>query len=482
MQVAMIIKILGMLLVLFGLTFFPPIWVDQWYQEGHSQPFVLAFLITFVLGIVCWFPYRRHLIDMSARDGFLITVIFWAALGLIGAIPFYLNAVPHLSIVDSVFESVSGLTTTGATVITHLDNQPHAILYYRQQLQFFGGLGFIILAVAILPMLGVGGMQLFHMEMSGPIKDHKLTPRITQTAKTLWLLYLGITILCSLSYKLCGMGSFDAICYAMATVSSGGFAPHDASMGFFPQISIKITCIFFMCIAAINHGLHYAAFFKRDLSIYLKDTECSTFFGIIAGSFILFWLTIYVFSQSAPGIPIIDVLFQIVSFITTTGFLTTNHSLWPFFMPLFLLYLGLLGGCAGSTSGGFKIIRVILLLKQGLREIRRLIHPHGHFVIKMQKQAVPSRITDAIWGFSAIYIALFSVLLMILLIFEADFLTAYSALITTISNTGPGLGNVALDFHALSTPSKWILSIAMIAGRLEILTLLVLFSPHFWRK
>lgn len=479
----MIIKILGILITLFGFTFFPPIWIDQWYHESHSQPFLFAFLITFVLGVACWFPNRRHAIDLSARDGFLITVLFWASLSLMGAIPFYLNPTPQLSFTDSVFESVSGLTTTGSTIISHLDTLPHAILYYRQQLQFFGGLGFIILAVAILPMLGIGGMQLFRMEISGPVKDHKLTPRITQTAKTLWLLYVGITIACALSYRLCGMGNFDAVCYAMATVSSGGYAPHDASIGHFSQISVKIVAIFFMCIAAINHGLHYAAFFKRSLAVYWEDTECRAFFWILVSSFFLFWLTAYVSSLSAStSIPIIDLLFQVVSFTTTTGFISTDQSVWPVFMPMMLLFLGLIGGCAGSTSGGFKVIRVLLLLKQGLREIKRLIHPHGHFVIKLHKQAVPTRITDAIWGFAAIYIALFSVLLLILLIFESDFLTAYSALISALSNAGPGLGSIALHFQSLSVPSKWILSFAMIAGRLEILTLLVLFSPVFWRK
>lgn len=481
MQITMIIKILGMLIVLFGCSFFPPIWIDIWYGEGHGQPFFYAFLITALIGLLCWFPYRKQVIDLSSRDGFLITVLFWVALGLIGAIPFYLSSAPFLTFTDSVFESVSGLTTTGSTIISNLDAQPHAILYYRQQLQFFGGLGFIILAVAILPMLGIGGMQLFRMEISGPNKDHKLTPRITQTAKTLWVLYLGIAIACTLAYKLCGMGNFDAICYAMATVSSGGYAPHDASMGYFSQNSIKITAIFFMCLAAINHGLHYAVLVKKSLSGYLKDTECRTFFWILAVSFCVFWITIY-FSPASTSISTVDLLFQVVSFTTTTGFVSTDHSAWPVFMPLMLLYLGMIGGCAGSTSGGFKVIRVILLFKQGLREIRRLIHPHGHFVIKLQKQAVPTRITDAIWGFSAGYILLFAILFLILLIFEADFLTTYSALITALSNTGVGLGDVALHFQTLSTPSKWILSVAMIAGRLEILTLLVLFAPHFWRK
>jgi trk system potassium uptake protein TrkH len=482
MQYTTILRILGLLLMLFSLTMVPPMLVETWYADGTMSSFYLSFLASFGLGFVTWFPLRHKAQDLRTRDGFLVVVLFWLALSLVGALPFYWSPYPSISFTDAFFESVSGITTTGSTVLTGLDYLPHAILYYRQQLQFLGGIGIIILAVAVLPMLGVGGMQLFKAEFTGPSKDNKLTPRITETAKAIWLIYVGMAILCALSYWLGGMSPFDAICYSFGTVSTGGFTPHDANMAFYPSPFLKIIAMIFMFLAAISFHLHFVAIRRQKIGLYSNDPELWLFIKIMLAAFALVW-TALVFWGLHKGTDnlLIDVLFEVVSLSTTAGLSAIDFSLWPSFIPLLLLFCGVIGGCAGSTSGGFKVIRMLLLQKQGAREIRRLVHPRGQYVIKISGKAVSPKVIEAIWGFLAMYITSFTILFLIMLISENDFLTAYTALIAAFSNIGPGLGQVAQNFSSLSDFSKWILSFAMLVGRLEIFTVLVLFSPTFWR-
>jgi trk system potassium uptake protein TrkH len=385
--------------------------------------------------------------------------------------------------VDALFESVSGITTTGSTVLVGLDHMPHSILYYRQQLQFLGGIGIIILAVAVLPMLGVGGMQLFKAEFTGPSKDNKLTPRITETAKAIWLIYVFLNLVCTLCYWLGGMDLFDAVCYAFATIATGGFAPHDASMGFYHSPFLKIMASLFMFLGAVSFNLHYWALGKQKFGVYSQDPELWFYIKFLLISFGVICVTHMVFGEHLKtNSLIVDTIFQLVSLATTTGFVSTDFSLWPSFIPILLLFCGVLGGCAGSTSGGIKVIRLLLLQKQGAREIRRLIHPRGQYVIKVGGKPVSPRVIDAIWGFLAIYITTFSVLLLFMLLTENDFYTAYTSLLGTISNSGPGLGKAAQNFSSFSDASKLILSIAILMGRLEIFTIIVLFSPTFWRN
>lgn len=482
MHFASIFRILGLLLMLFSLTLLPPILVEEWYRDGSLSAFVWSTLVIVLLGTLIWFPFRHHKKDLRSRDGFLVVVLFWTALCLVGALPFYLAPSPNISFTDAIFESVSGITTTGSTVLSSLDSLPHAILYYRQQLQFLGGIGIIILAVAILPMLGVGGMQLFRAEMTGPIKDNKLTPRIAQTAKAIWLIYVVMTIICGLAFWLGGMTPFDAVAYSFSTVSTGGYATHDASMGYFESPLLKFIAIIFMFLSAISFSLHFSAFHAKKVGCYNRDPELRMFVKIIFVSMIAVWVGFFLFSHPQDENTLIDSLFQVVSLCTTTGLVTTDFSLWPAYIPLMLLFCGVIGGCAGSTTGGLKVVRLLLLLKQGAREIYRLIHPHGHSSIKLGFTPVPNRVIEAIWGYLAIYFAIFSLFLLLLLLTEMDFLTAYTALVATFANIGPGLGNVASNFAGLSDLSKWILSFAMLVGRLEIFTVLVLFSPIFWRS
>ncbi|MFT6464494.1 TrkH family potassium uptake protein [Halopseudomonas laoshanensis] len=482
MQFTQIQRILGILLMLFSTSMLPAVAVGFFYGEQAREAFIVAFLITMVAGLVIWLPARHQRNELRTRDGYLIVVLFWLVLGLFGAVPLYLLDMPDLSIADSVFESFSGLTTTGATVITGLDTLPRTLLYYRQQLQWFGGMGIIVLAVAILPMLGVGGMQLYRAEMPGPLKENKLTPRIAETAKVLWYIYAGLTLVCALAYWAAGMSLFDAIGHSFSTVAIGGFSTHDASIGHYDSSLIELICILFMLISGINFALHFLAWRFRSVKSYWQDPECRAYILIIAALFIICAVILIHFQYYDVWTSIRYAAFQTVSIATTTGFGVTDFSAWPTVLPFLLLYASFIGACAGSTGGGMKVIRVLLLYKQGSRETKKLLHPHGVFPVKLGNKAVPDRVVEAVWGFCAVYVFAFAVLFLVLLGTGLDFVTAFSALTACINNLGPGLGEVSTHYGELSSTVKWILSFAMLLGRLEVFTLLVLFTPMFWRR
>ena len=466
--------------MLFSLTVLVPAAVAIVYEETTVQTFVTAFLITLAAGVLLWLP-SRSAVDLRSRDGFFITVLFYLGLGTFGALPIYLIEGMDTSFTDAVFESFSGLTTTGATVLTGLDDLPRSILFYRQLLQWLGGMGIIVLAVAILPMLGVGGMQLYRAESPGPVKDSKLTPRITETAKALWYVYLSLTILCSLSYWLAGMSAFDAICHSFSTVAIGGFSTHDASMAFFDSAAIEAIAVVFMLICGINFGLHFVAWNRHSIRPYLADMEVKLYLLILA---IVSLITVLILLQhDTTESAWRSGIFQAVSMATTTGFTTSNFSLWPSLIPVLLLLAAFSGGCAGSTAGGLKIVRVLLIYRQGLRELKRLVHPNGVFPIKLGKQVVSDRVIEAVWGFFSVYVIVFLTMVCLLMgLSDVDFITAFSAVGACLNNLGPGLGDVALNYQSLNEPSKWALVLAMLLGRLEIFTLLVLLTPAFWRR
>ena len=483
MQLLAIQRILGLLLMVFSITMLPPEVVSWLYADVARGPFLTAFLIILGAGLVLWLPAYGHRRELRVRDGFVIVVMFWVALCLCGAVPFVLSENPNLSVPDSVFESVSGLTTTGATVIQNIDDLPPSILFYRQQLQWLGGMGIIVLAVAILPMLGVGGMQLYRAETPGPMKDDKLTPRITETAKALWYIYLGLTVACALAYWLAGMSLFDAIGHSFTTVAIGGFSTHDASMGYFDSPLVEAIAVVFMTIAGVNFALHFRAWHRLSVKHYLADAELRTYLVLL--TVIAFITSAYLYlSGTYPGLveSLRHGIFQTVSISTTSGFTTTGYHDWPLFLPVLLLFSSFIGGCAGSTGGGLKVIRVLLLFKQGMREIARLVHPSAVVPIKIGGKPLSDRVVDAVWGFFATYVAVFTVLMLALMATGMDQPTAFSAMAASINNLGPGLGDVALHFGNISDVAKWILCLAMLLGRLEIFTLLVLLSPSFWRK
>jgi len=483
MQPIAIQRILGILLMLFSITMLPPILVSFIYDDGARSSFALAFIVTLSTGLVCWLPVNRSRRELRLRDGFLVVVLFWTVLGLFGALPLAFYDELGMSFTDAAFESISGLTTTGATVITGLDQLPHSILYYRQQLQWLGGMGIIVLAVAILPMLGIGGMQLYRAETPGPMKDSKLTPRITETAKALWYIYLGLTIMCALGYWLAGMNGFDAIGHSFSTIAIGGFSTHDASMGFFNSSLIELVAVIFMLLAGMNFALHFISWRTFSLAPYLQDSEARFYLGLLL--FVAMTTSAYLYFTGSIADPVDAIehgVFQTVSIGTTTGFTTTGYASWPGLLPVLLLFISFVGGCAGSTGGGMKVIRFVLLLKQGFRELTRLVHPSAQIPVKIGNKVMSDRIVNSVWGFFSAYVALFVIIMVILMATGLDQVTAFSAVAACMNNMGPGLGDVAAHYGDVSDIAKWVLCFAMLLGRLEIFTLLVLLTPTFWRK
>jgi len=478
-----VLRILGLLLMMFSMTMIFPVVVDLFYKEQSWSPFVESFGVTLFIGLLLWYPVRDSRKDLRLRDGFMVVAAFWAVLGVAGALPLLLADSLAMSVTDAVFESVSGLTTTGATVLGDLDELPKAILYYRQQMQWLGGMGIIVLAVAVLPMLGVGGMQLLRAETPGPVKDARLTPRITQTAKALWYVYVGFTGLCLISYMLAGMEFFDALCHAFSTVAIGGFSTHDLSIGHFNSTSIDMVAIVFMFLAGINFSLHFYAFRNVSIRHYGEDPEFKAygFMLLMLSATVIGALSFFNVATNA-NYSIIDGLFQAVSFATTTGFTTTNYADWPGALPVLLILASFVGGSAGSTAGGIKVIRCLLIVKQGWREIIRLVHPNAEIPVKLGKSAVPFRVVDAVWGFFSVYFVVFGIMLLLMMTTGLDQVTAFSAVAATLNNLGPGLGDVSAGFMTLNDAAKWIAILGMLLGRLEIFTLLVLITPTFWRR
>ncbi|MFK7885724.1 MAG: TrkH family potassium uptake protein [Gammaproteobacteria bacterium] len=483
MNLSVVQRIVGLLLMIFSVTMLPPVLVSLIYRDGGALAFLSGFALTLVAGFLLWVPVRRAALDLRLRDGFLVVAGFWVVLGMFGALPFYLSSEPQIGFTDAVFESISGLTTTGATVLVGLDQLPHAVLFYRQQLQWLGGMGIIVLAVAILPMLGVGGMQLYRAETPGPMKDSKMTPRVTETAKALWYIYLGLTVFCGVAFWAAGMNVFDAIGHAFSTVAIGGFSTHDASIGYFNNVTIEMITVVFMFLSGINFSLHFLAWRDARVKDYFRDPEFRAYTLVLGLVTIIVFVELFrtqEYTSLLEGFT--KSIFQAVSIGTTTGFTTANYSLWPGHLPVMLILASFVGGCAGSTGGGMKVIRWLLIYKQGVREISRLVHPSAEIPVKLGRKAVPNRVIEAVWGFFSVYTVLFSIMILILTFTGLDIVTAFSAVAASLNNLGPGLGDVASNFASVPPAAKWVSMGAMLLGRLEIFTLLVLFSSAFWRR
>jgi trk system potassium uptake protein TrkH len=475
-------KILGVLLSLFSTTLLVPLTVAVLANDETVTGFAYAFALTLGSGLLLWLPFLGRRRELRIRDGFLVTSLFWTTLGLYGALPFALTESLNIGASDAIFESISGLTTTGATVLTGLDDMPASILLYRQLLQWLGGIGIIVIAVAILPMLGIGGMQLYRTEIPGPSKDSKLTPRITETAKALFAVYLSLTLLCGLAYYAAGMSAFDALCHAFSTVAIGGFSTHDASMGFFQSNTILLICSLFMLISGISFSMHYIAWSRRNPAVYPRDSETRFYLNAIAVCTVITCTFLYASHTLDMGDSLVHGLFQTISIITTAGFATQDFSAWPLFLPIMLIMFSFMGGCVGSTGGGIKAMRLMLIYKQGLRELRQLVHPHAVIPLKVGNRRVEASVISAVWSFFAVYTFIFIVLMLAIMATGIDFLTAFSAMAASLNNLGPGLGEVAANYAGLNAPAKSILCLAMLLGRLEIFTLLVIFTPTFWRQ
>jgi trk system potassium uptake protein TrkH len=476
-------QVLGRLLLIFSLTYLIPIVCALIYRDGTLPTFVDSMLSCIGVGGLLVLATRRHRAELKARDGFVLVTLAWTLLAAIATVPLMLHQ--HMSFTDAFFETMSGLTTTGATVITGLDHLPPSINLWRHTLNWLGGMGIIVLAVAILPLLGVGGMQLLRAEVPGPIKDTKLTARIGDTAAILWTVYLGITLACILALVLAGMGWFDAICHAFAALSLGGFSTRDASVGAFDSVPIEIVLSVFMVLAALNFATHFTVWRERSLRAYWRDAEARGVLTVLVTSCVacagyLWFMGTYPDYWAALR----WVSFNLISIATDCGFVSTDYSLWPSFIPFFMLFLSSITVSSGSTGGGIKMIRTLVLARQSGRELSRLLHPTMAAPITVGGMEIPKSVVFAILGFTFLYILSLVGLTFLLMFGGLDGTSAFSAVIACINNAGPGLGVVgpATNYQGLSDFETWVCSFTMLLGRLEIFSIVVLFSPQFWRK
>ena len=473
-----ILNLFSVLVLFFSFSYIFPIVVSIIFNDGALHIFVKTLIAISLIGIIGLAATRNINNELSQKDGFVIIVMFWVVLSIAGSIPFYLSG---MSIIDSFFESMSGITTTGATVISNIDALPESVLFYRQMLQWMGGMGLIVLAIAVMPLLGIGGGQIYKTEIPGAMGEQRLTPRIKETAQALWSIYLGLTILCALLYYLGGMSAFDAISHAMSTVAIGGFSTHNESIGYFNSSTIEIICIVFMLLSAFSFTLHYFAIYKRKPLKYFYDPEFRFFFSILllvlAVSLFINSFTDY---ENSPNFK--EIVFHSVSMITTTGFSTSDTSDWPLSVSFLLLVGAFVGACSGSVGGGVKSWRVMIMLNHAYSNIMKMIHPNSVISLKIGSRSVDDEVATSVWGFFSIYVISFMILLLAVLTSGLDLESAFSAVGACLNNLGPGLGAVSENYSNISSFTKSILAFAMLLGRLEIFTLLVILTPMFWAK
>ena len=480
---APVYRALGMIIMLFGLTMLAPLVVSYLTNDGAQSAYDEAFLLTMMCGGVLWYRYRNCKRDLNIRDGFLMVVLVWTVLPAFAAVPLMIHL--GISHTDAYFETVSGLTTTGATVLSNIDKLPMSINLWRHQLVWVGGMGLIVLAIAILPLLGIGGRQMFKAETPGPMKDSKMTPRIAETAKGLWLVYVVVSIACILAYRWAGMSWFDAVCHGFSTMGLGGFSTHDASFGYFDSPTIEMICVAFMLIAGMNFGTLFLAVSRRSLRPYWRDPEAGWFVGVCLLSIVM--VAIYIWKDGAyPDVEtaLRHAAFNVVSIATTTGYASVDYALWPMFAPLWMLFLSSFATSAGSTGGGIKMMRALLLYKQVYRELLRAMHPNAVYNVRIGGQIAPQSILFAVLSFGFMYMVSIVSLTLMLSFTGLDIITAFTAIVASINNTGPGLGLVgpSTTYEVLEDFQTWICIFAMLLGRLEIFTLLVVLTPAFWRK
>ena len=471
-----ILKLFSILVLFFSISYVFPIVVSIIFNDGAINLFLYTLIGVSLIGLTGFYITRNVNNELSQKDGFVIIVMFWVVLCFAGSIPFYLSG---MTFIDSIFESMSGITTTGATVVSNLDNLPESLLFYRQLLQWMGGMGLIVLAIAVMPLLGIGGGQIYKTEIPGAMGEQRLTPRIKETAQVLWLIYFGLTVICGVFYYIGGMNSFDAVSHAMSTVAIGGFSTHNESIGYFNSLSIEIVCIIFMLLSAFSFTLHYFAIFKKKPLKYLYDPELRFFISILI---IIFIIGVVISNLSMQGPSIREIAFHSVSMLTTTGFSISNTSNWPFSLSFLLLIGAFIGACAGSVGGGVKSWRVLIMINHAYKNIMTIIHPNSVMTLKIGTKSVDDGVATSVWGFFSIYVISFILLLLFVLMSGLDFESAFSAVGACLNNLGPGLGIVSENYSDISSSTKVILAFAMLLGRLEIFTLLVILTPMFWSK
>jgi trk system potassium uptake protein len=483
-EVLAVLALVGRMVVLFALLMAVPLVFALSGHDPAEGAFIKAMGITAAAGLAMSLATRRFRRELQPRDGFLLVTLTWLVLPAFGALPLVL-AMPGLSFTDAYFEAMSGLTTTGATVLTGLEHLPLSINVWRCFMVFVGGMGIIVLVVAILPLLGVGAVQLFKSETAGPMKDQKLTPRMADTARGLWAVYFGVSLLCLLGFRWAGMGWADAFMHMCSTMGLGGFSSYDASFGAFNSPLIEAVAVLFMTIAGVNFALYFLVLHRRSLAPLQRDPEVRAYLLVMVVSVlgIAFFLqasgTYGSFAESLR-----HAAFNVVSIATTTGFASVDYAQWPVFAPVVMLLLSGFATCAGSTGGGIKMIRSLLLQKQALRELTRIVHPRAVVPVTLGEAVVPAQVMHSVLAFMLIYGFVLVVTALLLLLSGLDLVSAVTAAIACINNTGPGLGEVgpAANYQGLSDFQTWVCTFAMMLGRLELLAVLVLFTPQFWRR
>jgi trk system potassium uptake protein TrkH len=479
-----VLALVGRMVVLFALLMLVPLAFAWGQHDAAESAFLRAIGITLAVGLGMSLAMSRFRRELQPRDGFLLVTLTWTLLPVFGALPLML-AIDGLSFTDAYFEAMSGLTTTGATVLTGLEKLPLSINVWRCFMVLVGGMGIIVLVVAVLPLLGVGASQLFKSETAGPMKDQKLTPRIAETARGLWVVYFTIATTCMLAYRWAGMSWPDAFMHMCTTMGLGGFAAYDASFGAFNSPLIEAVAVFFMLLAGVNFALYFLVWKKRSPGVLVRDLEARVYLVVMVGSVLLvaFYLSIMsVYPSFAESLR--HAAFSVVSIATTTGFATVDYAQWPIFAPVLMLFLCSFATCAGSTGGGIKLVRSLLLMKQALRELTRIVHPRAVVPVTLGGSVVPPQVMQSVLAFMLIYGFVMTVVCMLLLLSGLDLITAATATIACVNNTGPGLGQVGPsgNYQGLSDFQTWVCSAAMLLGRLELLSVLVLFTPAFWRK
>jgi trk system potassium uptake protein TrkH len=475
--------VFAMVMMVFAGTMLAPLVLAVWALDPALLSFVLSAVATFALGALLWLATRRFRRELKTRDGLMLVALTWIALPAVAGFPLW-HYLP-INYTEAYFEAASGLTTSGGTVLSGLEHLPRSINLWRHLLSWIGGMGIIVLAVAILPMLGVGGMQIYRAEMPGPMKDSKLTPRIGQTAKLLWAVYGGLTVACIGSLRLAGMDWFDAVCHGFSAVSLGGFSTYDASIGHFNSLSIEMVLILFQVMAALNFATHYLAYSQRGVMAYLRDSEAKAIFIALFGSCI--GLALFLFLKGTyTDFPaaLRATSFNVVSIATDSGLHTTDYSRWPIFAPMWMIFLSCVVASSGSTGGGIKMIRTLVLAKQANRELNQLVHPNMVRPLKIGGAVIANKVVFAVLAFVFLYFMSIVTLVFVQLASGLDFMTSLSSILACINNAGPGLGLVgpSSNYGVLNNFQTWVCSAAMLLGRLEVFTILVLFTPTIWRK
>jgi trk system potassium uptake protein TrkH len=477
-------RVFGLMLMIFSIAYTLPILTAWIFDDGTMPLFIRDLLLTFTLGGAAWVLSKDYARELKAKDGFILVLLAWSGIAAIPALPL-MSYFPDLSFTDAYFEAMSGLSTTGATVLDGLDSLPPAINLWRHELHWIGGMGIIVLAVAILPILGVGGRQVFMSETPGPMKDSKLTPRIAETASNLWAVYAGITLACIGALKLAGMNWLDAICHAFSTLGLGGFSTHDASIAYFESPAIECVLMVFMLLSGMNFATHFLALRNRSFNPYKYDVEAKPYLALILGS--CFAVAAYLVQQGVYTdfwVALRKAAFNVISIATDCGFSSVDFNQWPIFAPLWMLFLACITVNTGSTGGGIKMMRTLILVKQSEVQMFLLNHPTAVHPLKLGKMIVHANIQLSVLGFIFVYFMSIVLLTFVLIVTGMDFVSALSAIVSCLNNAGPGLGQVgpASNYASLNDFQTWVCTLAMLLGRMEIFTVLVLLTPAFWRK